>query len=129
MSISIFRHKHPYKLFKMLDKSGAVIEENSKGVYYVNGIIIIPTQIIVVDELEDEAFFALRIMTKNANEAIIRKFISDSTAINNKADKINVDAILQVSVSANYELYERIRRRKSDSDNRRFKSNIHDSQE
>lgn len=68
-------------------------------------------------------------MTKNANEAIIRKFISDSTAINNKADKINVDAILQVSVSANYELYERIRRRKSDSDNRRFKSNIHDSLE
>lgn len=40
----------------MLDKSGAVIEENSKGVYYVNGIINIPTQIVVVNELEDEAF-------------------------------------------------------------------------
>ncbi|WP_044913060.1 hypothetical protein [Butyrivibrio sp. WCE2006] len=110
MSISIFRHKHPYKLFKILSKLGALVEENSKGVYYVNGIINIPTQIIVVDELEDETFLALKIMTKNANETIIRKFINDSTAINNKADQINVDAILQVSVSANYELYERIRR-------------------
>lgn len=52
----------------------------------------------------------MKILTPNAEELDIRHFIDDTRDIDDIYDKSNIDAILQVSVSANYELYEKIRR-------------------
>jgi hypothetical protein len=39
-----------------LQELGAVIEEKYSGVYYVNGIINIPVQIVVIGELERDLY-------------------------------------------------------------------------
>ena len=49
-------------------------------------------------------------LTRNAKEKDVKRFISESVDINSVMDKQNVDAVLQVSVSANTDLYEKIRR-------------------
>ena len=49
-------------------------------------------------------------MTDKAKESDVRRFIAESVGIDSKVDKQNIDAILQVSVSANDELYRKIRR-------------------
>jgi hypothetical protein len=110
LTVSIFRHTHPYKLMENLVDMGAKVESKLSGVYYVSGVINLPLQIIVVRELDDEAFNALRILTHGADETDVKRFILESRSVNIPADKHNIDAVLQVSVSANDELYEKIRR-------------------
>lgn len=89
---------------------GAVIEEKYSGVYYVNGIINIPIQIVVIGELERDLYASLKILVNKADKETIKKFLSDTGNIKTKAERENIDALLQVSVSANREIYEEIRR-------------------
>ena len=110
MTISIFRHTYPRQLFSDLHKLGAKVVVKYPGVYYINGVINLPMQIVVIGELEDDCCHALRILANNAKESDIRKFIAESSEVDVQADRYNVDAILQVSVSANSSLYEKIRR-------------------
>ena len=49
-------------------------------------------------------------LTKNASEDDVRLFLEEALNEGGKEDRENVDAVLQVSVSANTELYEQIRR-------------------
>ena len=63
-----------------------------------------------MSELDEEMFSALRVLTRKAKEQDIKKFIAESKITGEIIDKQNVDAILQVSVSANTDLYEKIRR-------------------
>ncbi|WP_049944978.1 hypothetical protein [Butyrivibrio sp. AC2005] len=110
MSISIFRSRHPRKLFATLNALGAVIKELDFGVYYIQRIVNIPLQVIVTSELEPDNYYALKILTRNANREDISAFIDMTSTELPQGDKDNVDAVLQVSVSANYDLYQEIRR-------------------
>ena len=110
LSISFFSHKKPKKLFLSAKGLGAVIEQKYGGVYYISGIINIPIQVVVIKELQKTMYTALKVMTKNASEEDIRSFVKETTCVADKADQMNIDAVLRVSVSANFELYEKIRR-------------------
>ncbi|MBO6114915.1 MAG: hypothetical protein J6P57_07650 [Lachnospiraceae bacterium] len=109
MTISIFRHIYPRELFKSLEELSAKIEEKTFGIYYIYDIINIPLQIVVTKQLEKGRYEALRILAPDAEEDEIRRFIKGTDYLKDKDDKINADAILQVSVSANQELYDKIR--------------------
>ena len=112
MSISIFRSGRPRKLFSTLKELGCTAENVSAGVYYLTGLVNIPVQIVVTRELGDEeGFYALKIIRHNAIEEDIRAFIREADTMDLiKGDRENIDAVLQVSVSANYDLYKMIRR-------------------
>ncbi len=110
ITISMFRNGKPRKMFKELEKLGAKITKQYDGVYYLTGIINFPVQVVVMNELGDSGYEALKILRFMANESDIRKFIDNTSDCNDLDDKANIDAILQVSVSANYETYEKIRR-------------------
>ena len=101
---------YPRELFKKLKKLSAKIEEKAFGIYYVYGIINIPLQIVVTNLLEKGRYEALRILAPNAEEDEVRRFIEGTDDLTDKDDKINADAILQVSVSANQKLYDKITR-------------------
>ncbi len=93
---------------------GAAMERPVPGIYYVKGIINIPLQIVVTGEIREKGFYALKILTQNATEEDVRAFLSEAGVEGLiKGDRENIDAVLQVSVSANYGLYERIRREKT----------------
>ena len=113
LTVSIFRHTYPRKLFKTLKKTGAVIEKVHDGVYRVSGIICFPTQIVVTKELEKGAHSALKILTGKADEFEVRNFIGEAGKYKVPIDRQNADAVLQVSVSSNVELFERLRKERS----------------
>lgn len=52
----------------------------------------------------------MRILSKHVNEDDVRAFIEDAAQMSESGDRNNVDAVLQVSVSANKDIYEAIRR-------------------
>ena len=52
ITVSIFRHAFPRKLFKSLQDSGGSVEKASEGIYYVKGPLApFPTQIVVMKDL------------------------------------------------------------------------------
>ena len=113
VTVSLFRENYPRELFHSLEECNFRIKKECSGIYYVEGLFI-PVQIVVTKELEGCEHRGLRILSKNALAADIRGFIEDSSKYTRQGDRENVDAVLQVSVSANNELYNEIRRRSSD---------------
>ena len=68
------------------------------------------TQIVVTKQLDRETHRTLRVLSKHVKEEDIRRFVEKATQMSEPGDRNNVDAVLQVSVSANKEIYEAIRR-------------------
>ena len=52
----------------------------------------------------------MKILSRNAKEADVRQFLKEAKLAKEPGDIQNVDAVLQVSVSANKKLYQKIRR-------------------
>ncbi len=108
ITISIFRDTYPRELFVYLEHSGMIVEERYDGIYYVTGNIPFPAQIIVTSRL-DKKHTSLRILSNHASEEDVRSFIEQAKKMTKPGDRNNVDAVLQVSATANRELYEKIR--------------------
>ena len=86
------------------------IERPYPGIYYLRGWQAMPdTQIVVTGEL-DGKHRALRVLSKNAMEEDVRGFIEEASRLTEPGDRSNADAVMQISVSANRVLYEKIRR-------------------
>ena len=113
LTVSLVREGKPRKLFETLQGAGFEVEKGSNGIYYVKGLFL-PVQIVVTRELDcgpEGENLSLKVLSRSASEEDVRKFIEMAQKLTSQGDRENVDAILQVSVSANYELYDKIKRR------------------
>ena len=102
-------NKVVYNEIEILIKSEIDINERYPGIYYLTGKVLFPTQIIVTTKL-DNKHSGLKILSRNAKESDVRQFIREAKLAKEAGDIQNVDAVLQVSVSANKKLYQKIRR-------------------
>ena len=93
-----------------LQKYGHKIEEKYPGIYYVTEHLPFPAQIIVTHELEPGEHRSLRILSNHAKKEDVEEFLKKAEEMNMPCDRQNVEAVLQVSVKANDELYREIRR-------------------
>ncbi|MBQ9008336.1 MAG: hypothetical protein IJ088_03275, partial [Clostridia bacterium] len=66
VTISIFRAKKNVTLFRKMMREGKLFKDDVPGIYHVSGIVDLPFQIIITDELEGEEYAAFRALTKNA---------------------------------------------------------------
>ena len=110
LTISIFREARPEKMFLTLQRYGHKIEERYPGIYYVTEYLPIPAQIIVTQELEPGEHRSLKILSNHAKKEDVEEFLRKAEGMNTSRDRQNVEAVLQVSVRANDELYREIRR-------------------
>lgn len=62
-----------------------------------------------MNQLNKEKHSAFRVLSKNAKEEDVRRFLQETVTLVDQGDKANADAVLEVSISANADLYERIR--------------------
>lgn len=67
-----------------------------------------PSQVIVTKRLSAESHAGLRVLTRHVRIEDVENFLMAVQKIKNPGDLARVDAILQVSVTANKELYEQI---------------------
>ncbi len=111
VTISIFRDIYPKALIDYLNANGYRVDRVSPGIYYVTGNIPFPAQIVVTSQLGKMEHLALKVLTNRLNYEEAVKFISIAKAQKSEADKNNVDAVLQVSVNVNRQLYDDIKRR------------------
>lgn len=109
LTISLFRAIVPKQLFNKLAGYGYAIEMQVSGIYYVQGLAI-PAQIIVTSELESQNHESLKVLSKSAEKEDIQKFTEMAKNFKEPGDKEKADAVLQVSVVANKEKYDEVRR-------------------
>ena len=110
LTVSIFRESYPRELLKALKKAGLRVEERFPGIYYIEGNVLFDTQIVVTGQLSRETHSGLRILSKNAREEDVRAFIREAALLTEPGDRNNVEAVLQVSISANGKVYDEVRR-------------------
>ena len=110
LTVSIFRESCPRELLKALKKAGLRVEEQFPGIYYIEGNVLFDTQIVVTGQLSGETHSGLRILSKNAREEDVRAFIQKASLLTKPGDRDNVEAVLQVSISANGKVYDEVRR-------------------
>lgn len=111
LTISIFRESYPREMFEAMKNLGMEIKEQYPGIYYISGKqALFDTQIVVTKQLDKETHRILRILSKHVREEDVRAFVEKAVQMSEPGDRNNVDAVLQVSVSANKEIFEAIRR-------------------
>ncbi len=111
LTISIFRESYPREMFEAMKNLGLEIKERYPGIYYISGKqALFDTQVVITKQLDGETHRTLRVLSKHVKEEDIRRFVEKAIQMSEPGDKNNVDAVLQVSVSANKEIYEAIRR-------------------
>jgi predicted transposase/invertase (TIGR01784 family) len=110
LSVSMVRTVYPRKMFAQLRKEGHEIVEKYPGIYYVKNNLLFPVQIIVTSELDPELHRSLRILTDRVEIEDVRQFLKEARTRNTPGERNDIDALLQASVAANYEVYEEIRR-------------------
>lgn len=110
LTVSLFREAYPRELFAMLEDAGHHIEEKYPGIYYVTNKLPFPAQIVVTKQLSPESHSSLRILSEHAEKADVERFLQSIQQYTSPEDRNNIDAVLQVSVTANYDLYQEVRR-------------------
>ena len=68
------------------------------------------TRVVVTQELEPGEHRSLRFLSNHAKKDDVEEFLRKAERMNTPRDRQNVEAVLQVSVKANDELYREIRR-------------------
>ena len=109
VTLSFIRDRYPRELFNRLKELGHDITRKYPGVYYVSNNLMLPVQFIVSKELKLEEHLSLKILSDKVTEQNARSFIKAASSLCEKDDRENADAILQVSVSANKTIYNRIK--------------------
>ena len=109
MTVSLFRASVPKELLSQLSREGYIIEKQVPGIYYVNGLLV-PTQIVITNQLNSQNHESLKVLSKNAQTDDIQRFTELASAFTEPGDKEKADAVLQVSVAANRKKYDKVRR-------------------
>lgn len=110
LTATIVRDTEPKELFKKIEAEGGSIEEKCPGVYYITGVVAIPTQFILTSSLSEDLHTCLRVLSNNASEDDIKRFIEMTSEFTEPIDKQNADSVMNVSINANREVYDKIRR-------------------
>ena len=63
------------------------------GVYYVEGVVSLPLQIIVANELEEEEFLSLKMLMPGVKEKEIREFLSYMNTLRDLGDRRDAEAV------------------------------------
>ena len=109
VTLSFVRGSYPRELFKRLQELEHNVTRKYPGVYYVTNKLMIPIQIIVTKELELEEHISLRMLSDNVTEQNAKRFVETASLLIEKDDRANADAILQISVSANKTIYDKVK--------------------
>ena len=109
LTATIVRDTEPTELFKKIKSEGGSIEEKYPGVFYITGVVGIPTQFILTSSLSKDFHTCLRVLSNKATEEDIKRFIEMTSEFTEPIDKQNADAVMHVSINANREVYNKIR--------------------
>jgi hypothetical protein len=112
ITLTFVRSTYPRKLMGQLIRDGFTVSNPYKGIYYIEREGCIPAQVVLAGKVGDKENVWLRSLSDDVGEDAAREMVSATQKLQNKGDKDNAEAVLQVSVKANIEIYDRIKEEK-----------------
>lgn len=104
LTISIFRNSKPVKLLEDMEQAGRVVDNPCPGIYRINGLSILPLQIVVPPELEEDDFNAIRLLMAKADKEGLVEFLKEASRYTEKEDRLNASVVLHVISAVNEDL-------------------------
>lgn len=106
VTVSIMREARPDGLFQYLEEHGYSMSNPYKGIYYIEGKVLFPTQIVVTRELDEESHIWLKALSERLKKDDIRNLLEGVNKLTEKMDKELADSVLEVSIGANKQIIE-----------------------
>lgn len=109
LTLTFVREKYPSKLMGQLMALGYNVEEQYPGIFCISGNVMFPIQIVVSSKLEMLEHLSLKVLSSDVNKNCAKTFVRQMSKLEDQGDKENIDAVLQISVAANRDLYDEIK--------------------
>jgi hypothetical protein len=109
ITLTFVRSAYPRKLMEQLAKDGFTVSNPYNGIYYIERDGCIPAQVVLSGKVGDKENVWLRSLSDKVGEDAAREMVSATQKLENKGDKDNAEAVLQVSVKANIGIYDKIK--------------------
>ena len=110
VAVTLIRESKPEVLFKYLAENSYTVSNPNNGIYYVESGLQFPTQIIVGRELDRENHEWFNLLSNKVTKQEMVRVIEYSRNISDKKERELIDAVLDVSVAANRDIVEEIKR-------------------
>ncbi len=105
ITLTLMRDTCPKSLLKALEKEGKLVRSNTRGVYFITEMLF-PVRIIVTGELPATEAGALKYLSRNLTKKDAAEFVKMTKQAAGEYEEILIDSIMQVSISANRQVYE-----------------------
>lgn len=110
ITVSIIREAKPEKLFKYFEEHGYAVTSPHEGIYYISNKVLFPTQIVVAKELDSNSHRWIKALSLQLNKDDISVLLDNRQRMDEKADREFADSVLEVSIKANRQLVEKLKK-------------------
>lgn len=108
ITVSILREAVPRELFQHLREYGYAPVSSSNGIYYIEGRVLFPTQIVVTKELDQGCHAWLKALSKNLGRKEIQELLDSAYRLTEEDDREMADSVLEVSLTANMQTVQKL---------------------
>ncbi len=109
ITVSLVRERKPVELFKHLKSKNVQITMPFNGIYYINDMVLFPTQIIVTDELSGEEHTWIKSLSHKLKIHDMQNLLYHIVKLRSDYEKELADSVLEVALRANKTLIEKLR--------------------
>ena len=109
ITVSLVRDAKPVELFRYFEKHQYTITTPYRGVYYIEGMVLFPTQIIVTKELERDTHIWLKALSDRIEKRDMEELLKRISRLTEQGDRELADSVLEVSAQVNREVLEELK--------------------
>lgn len=109
ISVTLVRDLKPKKLLAWFTENGYVVEQPYGGIYYIRKEGFFATQVVVTSEISREESRWVSRLTENLTKQDMRTMVSDMQNAQGKHERECADAVLEVVMRANTELFHTVK--------------------
>ena len=109
ITVSLVRDAKPVELFRYFEKHEYTITTPYRGVYYIEGMVLFPTQIIVTKELERDTHIWLKALSDRIEKRDMEELLKRISRLTEQGDRELADSVLEVSAQVNREVLEELK--------------------
>ena len=109
ITVSLVRDAKPVEFFKYFEAHQYSITRPFHGVYYIEGAVLFPTQIIVTRELESDAHIWLKALSDRIEKQDMEELLKRISLLTEQGDREMADSVLEVSAQVNWQKFYELR--------------------
>ncbi len=109
VTLSLVVSKSHFNILKWLGSQGMEYTKRHEGIYTLHGISFLKVQIVITEEINSGLFKWLSVLTDKLTEEKAREVVTTVHALTTDEDKRLAEAVVQVLLSANGSVFEKIK--------------------